>query len=533
MVLHRLCADKLRIAARSNKFGFKNSDRFLFDIPAVQNELKWLLSHFFIAGVDKASNNVSFMCIRHLQFQAYQRLMGDDFEPCKHGTNWLLPTAILDSVKEKLTLLILEIPHSFNALPFLMANYKQHKQKYRWLTNAFQTIFSHSASLLTIATMEVLEKFKVWCKKTKDGYSNFLQVNTSLYWIVDSALQVTLNLPPELSDIFVADVTQCYESIPLQGEDNLLNALKFVLAKGFKEAEAQHFKSNNRLWIRVAANGTPGAAKWCTSQPKGSWFEMPLHRLLALHEWLMTNCHVVLGDRVWLQTKGIPMGFSCSPLWCNIYLLSYEVRFIQRLQALGRVDIMKQFRYVFRYIDDICWLNVGNPMDFLSPTQPRTDTNPFWIYPLNILKIKSEVFAYDIRNPVRGIAANFMNVSLEIVGSSVYSIRKHDKRRTLPFPYTQFLKFRSNRPVKQSYNVIISQILPILYISNSVQFAALEIELLIATMMSNGFQEQRLRRLILEWLKSNYFPHTKFSIPDTILVLSRYEVFYPHLCFHT
>ena len=364
MVLHRLCADKLRIAARSNKFGFKNSDRFLFDIPAVQNELKWLLSHFFIAGVDKASNNVSFMCIRHLRFQAYQRLMGDDFEPCKHGTNWLLPTAILDSVKEKLTLLILEIPHSFNALPFLMANYKQHKQKYRWLTNAFQTIFSHSASLLTIATMEVLEKFKVWCKKTKDGYSNFLQVNTSLYWIVDSALQVTLNLPPELSDIFVADVTQCYESIPLQGEDNLLNALKFVLAKSFKEAEAQHFKSNNRLWIRVAANGTPGAAKWCTSQPKGSWFEMPLHRLLALHEWLMTNCHVVLGDRVWLQTKGIPMRFSCSPLWCNIHLLSYEVRFIQRLQALGRVDIMKQFRYVFRYIDDICWLNVGNPMDF-------------------------------------------------------------------------------------------------------------------------------------------------------------------------
>ena len=62
-VLHKMCAVRLRAATRSNKFGFKYSDQFLFDIPIVQNELKWLLSHFFISGVDKASNNASFMCI--------------------------------------------------------------------------------------------------------------------------------------------------------------------------------------------------------------------------------------------------------------------------------------------------------------------------------------------------------------------------------------------------------------------------------------------------------------------------------------
>jgi hypothetical protein len=484
-ILHKICVDKLRAASRTNKFGLRFSDKFVFDIPAVQNELKWLLSHFFISGVDKASNNASFMCIRHIRFQAYQRLMGSDFEPCKNGTIWLLPTAVLDMVKENLILTLPEFPLVYNALPFLMATYKQHKQKYRWLTNAFQTIFSNCATVLTIATMEVLEKVKIWCKKTKVGYLNFLQVNTSLYWIVDSALQVTLNLPPRISDVYVADVTQCYESIPLQGEDNLVNALSFILTKGYKEAATEHCKAKNRLWIRIAANGTPGAAKWGTSQPKGVWFEMPIQRLLVLHEWLMTNCYVVLGDRVWRQSKGIPMGFACSPLWCNIYLLSYEVKFIQRLQTLGRMDIMEQFQHAFRYIDDICWLNVGNPQDFLSPLQPRTDTNPFWIYPLHILQIKPEVTAYDTRNPLRGISANFMNITLEINESSEYMIRKHDKRRALPFPYTQFLKFRSNRPIKQSYNVIISQVLPILYVSNSVFYAAQEIELLMAKTLSS------------------------------------------------
>ena len=116
-----------------------------------------------------------------------------------------------------------------------------------------------------------------------------------------------------------------------------------------------------------------------------------------------------------------------------------------------------------------------------------------------------------------------MNVTLQISESSTYSIRKYDKRRDLPFPYTQFLKFRSNRPVKQSYNVIISQVLPILYVSNSVSSAVQEIESLITTMVANGFTEQRLRRLVVDWLKTNNFPHTKFSIANTISELHRYE----------
>lgn len=115
-VLHCICADRLRGASRVNKFGFKFSDQFLFDIPAVQNELKWLLSHFYISGVEKAANNASFMCIRHMHFQAYQRLMGSDFEPCKNDAIWLLPTAVLEMVKENM---VLNFPLPLMLCPFL------------------------------------------------------------------------------------------------------------------------------------------------------------------------------------------------------------------------------------------------------------------------------------------------------------------------------------------------------------------------------------------------------------------------------
>jgi hypothetical protein len=169
------------------------------------------------------------------------------------------------------------------------------------------------------------------------------------------------------------------------------------------------------IWVRVAKDGSSAVARLATCCPHyGIWVEFPLQRLLNLHEWLMNNCFLTLGDRVWHQCTGIPMGFSCSPIWCNIYLLSYEAKFIQCLAKLGRIDLLIKFQHVYRYIDDICLLNIHNPRDFLFPTQPRTDDNPFWIYPLNVLDIKEETSAFSAMTPRKGIAAHFMNLDIQI-----------------------------------------------------------------------------------------------------------------------
>lgn len=425
----RFCLDKLRSAARANRFGFKISGPALFMIPTVHDELKWLLSHLYISGLDKANSNPCFMCVKHIRLQAFHRLSSEDFTPCMDGTKWSLPTSVFDTVKDDLVRLLPEAPPKHNALPFLMASYKQHKLKYRWLTNAFHTVYTSIASLLTIATMQVLETFRTWARKTVAGYRSFLKTNTSIFWMVDSVLQVTLNLPHEIHDIYVADITKCFESIPLTGPDNLLDAVKFILKMGYKEAALLHPKTETKLWIKISQDITPISACWGTTQPRyGCWIPMSQERLISLHCWLMNNCLVTLGDRVWRQTKGIPMGFSCSPLWCNIYLTSYEVSFIQRLATLGRTDLMTKFQHAFRYIDDLCWLNVQNPHEFLDPSQPRTPSNPFWIYPLHVLEIKPEVEKFATDDPHRGISAHFLNVQfdLHLKDPNCFLIRKFD-----------------------------------------------------------------------------------------------------------
>ena len=172
----------------------------------------------------------------------------------------------------------------------------------------------------------------------------------------------------------------------------------------------------------------------------------------------MKNCFLTLGDRVWQQCTEIPMGFSCSPIWYNMYLLSYEIKFIQQLAKLGCTNLMTKFQHAFWYIDDLCLMNVQNPRDFLDSNQLRTENNPYWIYLLNILEIKEETTSFDQSNPTRRISVHFMNVefSLNELDLGLFIFRKYDKRRSLPFQYMQFIKFQSNQVVHQAYNIVIS-----------------------------------------------------------------------------
>jgi hypothetical protein len=298
--LHATCLATLKDSMHYNKFGHRYSGKFLLDLLPVKNEIAWLLQHLFCSRLDKASNNVCFMCIKHIRLQALERLTGHGFTPCKENLIWSLPSQILDQIVQDLKEILPESPPPYQALPYLMATFKQYKAKYRWLTNAYCTVFSNIAVLLTISSKLVLEAFKKWaCEKERD-YRKFLQVNTSLYWIVDSVIDTTLNLPERLSNIFVADITRCYETIPLHGPDNLLEAISFISSKAFIHAGLSHPRATTNLWIRVSQEGTPATAKWATTRPRyGSWTELTLDRLILLHKWLMNNCFITLDDRVW------------------------------------------------------------------------------------------------------------------------------------------------------------------------------------------------------------------------------------------
>ena len=516
------CRLTLLEASKQNKFGFRYSQTFLFDDKVVNNELNWLIEHVYISGLDKASNNACFICVDHIRKQALERLNSPDFLPCMNNGQWSSIEEVTTVITNAIHDIISELNIDSNELPYIMAIYKFHKQKYRWISNAFGSLYVNLASLVTVATMSLLEEVRQWARTTLNGYKNFLKVNTSIYWVIDSINNLCLNLPHEIHNIYVADITRCFETIPVNGQYTLFEAMEFITSLGVKNFKSKHPRSEPSIWFKTNTNGVTTKAIWASKCPTyDNWSQMSVTKFLTLHQWLTTNCYVRLGNRVWKQVLGIPMGFSCSPLWCNLYLMAYEIRFIQRLAALGRTDIMAQFAYAFRYIDDLCWINVGDAHKFLDPTQHKISSNPYWIYPLHILDIKPEVYGFSSINPSHGIHAHFMNILVSVSDeiSGAYTLQKFDKRRDLPFAYTQYIKFLSNRPVKQAYTVIVSQTVPILYLSSNSELALREINTLISTLTSNGFRKAKLLQLVIQTLTWTNYPAIRFKVTELVSML--------------
>lgn len=522
MEVRERCRIILLEAYKQNKFGFRYSQPYLFSEKVVNDELSWFLKHVYISGLDKATNNACFICVNHIRIQALKRLNSPDFLPCMNQGNWLSIEEVTNTLLDIMQTIFVELPINGKELPYIMAIYKFHKRKYRWITNAFGSIFVNIATLITIATMALLEEVKEWVKVTTTGYKNFLNVDTSIYWIIDSINDFCINLPHNIHNLYVADITRCFETIPINGQDTLFEAMEFITSLGVKNFKRKHPRSEPSFWFKSNALGVTSKVVWASTCPNyGNWNYMSITKFLELHKWLTTNCHIRLGNQVWKQALGIPMGFSCSPLWCNLYLMSYEIKFIQRLAKLGRVDLMAKFAHAFRYIDDLCWLNVGEAQIFLDLKQPRIGSNPFWIYPLHILEIKTEVSNFSTTHPNHGVKAHFMNVLVNVSCENLgtFTLQKFDKRRDLPFTYTQYIKFNSCRPVKQAYNVAISQTIPILYLSSDAHLAVMEIQNLINTLSRNGFRKQKLLQLITSTLSNTTFPAIRFKVTDLISLL--------------
>ena len=64
-------------------------------------------------------------------------------------------------------------------------------------------------------------------------------------------------------------------------------------------------------------------------------------------EYLIDNIYVSIGNKVYRQCEGIPMGTDCAPLLANLFLFYYEYRYMRGLNLM----------LANRYIDDLLTLN--------------------------------------------------------------------------------------------------------------------------------------------------------------------------------
>jgi hypothetical protein len=56
--------------------------------------------------------------------------------------------------------------------------------------------------------------------------------------------------------------------------------------------------------------------------------------------FLIDNIFVVFGNQIFEQTVGIPMGTNCAPLLADLFLYSFEVKFIKKNFYMRRMNLL-------------------------------------------------------------------------------------------------------------------------------------------------------------------------------------------------
>ena len=87
-------------------------------------------------------------------------------------------------------------------------------------------------------------------------------------------------------------------------------------------------------------------------------------------EFLIDNIFVQFGGRLFRQVIGIPMGTNCASLLADLFLYSYENKFLDNMIRSCHRRLARSFNLCYRYIDDLIVFNNKKLLDYLKEIYP-------------------------------------------------------------------------------------------------------------------------------------------------------------------
>ena len=78
-------------------------------------------------------------------------------------------------------------------------------------------------------------------------------------------------------------------------------------------------------------------------------------------DFLIDNIYIKIGNHLFRQSIGMPMGTNCAPLLVNLFLYSYEVEFLRPMKKSN-----KKLAKASCYIDDLININKPRLKQFLK-----------------------------------------------------------------------------------------------------------------------------------------------------------------------
>ena len=170
------------------------------------------------------------------------------------------------------------------------------------------------------------------------------------------------------------------------------------------------------------------------------------------------------------------MGSNCAPLLADIFLYSYEAKFIQSLFSTSRKQLALRFNYTYWYIDDV-----------LSINNPEFENYLDQMYPVE-LEIKDTTES--------NTSASYLDLLLSIGRDGQLHTSINGKCDDFNFHITNFPFLGSSTPVSPVYGVFISQLIRYARACTSYECFILRATRLSNKLLEQGYVNECLKSLL-------------------------------------
>ena len=198
------------------------------------------------------------------------------------------------------------------------------------------------------------------------------------------------------------------------------------------------------------------------------------------------------GGTVLRQVVGIPMGTDCAPVLADLFLHSYESKFLQKtMSKKSSYHLAQTFNKTDRYIDDLMSIDNDKFKDYVSEIYPQE----------LILKQTNE----------SSDKADYLDLFVTVVDGKIKT-KLFDKRDAFDFDIVNFPHLESNIPLSPAYGVYVSQL--IRYCRACDDYGDFKIRHLnlINKLLKQGYKTNRLKRCFINFQTKYSRDMAKYNI---------------------
>ena len=503
------------------------------------DQLAFYQKHLLLSRTDKASNLLSYECINYHRLQLSNRVNSDNFLPTSityNETAAILRNKVITFFRKRIGW-----RHEFSiplGIPSLTTTTKWHKQppSYRFLSPSQKTTFAPVSVLIgQILRFLLWQVFPKVCEQREEELFQLHGTRVKLMWAINRMSDFLLSMPDNPFCLHSADIEKCYEKPPLtEGEHSLLSAMKWFTEKCFRYVNRDSDSGFKGICYSVKANGNADESNYVnvigfdtkrSCAGLTNHYFLNHHKLLRLYKFQLCNFYIRVGDAVFRQKVGIGMGLHSSSDECDIYFTKFEYQHVERSLRLGAYSIAAASMHRYRYQDDIASVNAPTTAIQIDSSQPQSEHNPLWIYPLHLLNIKETmvdppkpvVSNVTVFNIIQQITFLSTRVTIYLVqGQLKLNLIKYNKMEELPF-YDIIPKYThggSYVPKHTLHNPIHSQLSVIATTCSTLQSLVDEAVKLVRIMIDNKINVADIKHNLELWLTTT-LPHLPLTYDVT------------------